>query len=259
MLKKRLLGVVTVRNGWAVQSFGYHRYLPLGRVETIVDNLDRWGVDEILIQCIDRTAHGMGPNLDVLREVARVGISTPLVYGGGIANSEQAVSVVQQGADRIVIDRLIHDHPLEVEAIAQRLGSQAVVAALPAIGGGRGATPWNYRQRTEQLWSAESRALLSQGVISEVMLIDVQHEGQPLAFDETLLDMPLLEGIQLIVFGGISSETQMRQLLTRGNVSAVAVGNFLNYREHAAQAYKRGLDTMWMRPARYDGRLAGEQ
>jgi cyclase len=31
MLKKRLIGVVTVRDGWAVQSFGYGRYLPLGK------------------------------------------------------------------------------------------------------------------------------------------------------------------------------------------------------------------------------------
>lgn len=30
MLKKRLIGVVTVKNGWAVQSFGYRRHLPLG-------------------------------------------------------------------------------------------------------------------------------------------------------------------------------------------------------------------------------------
>ena len=35
MLKKRLIGVVTVRRGWAVQSFGYKRWLPLGRPEVL--------------------------------------------------------------------------------------------------------------------------------------------------------------------------------------------------------------------------------
>ena len=49
MLNKRLIGIVTVRQGWAVQSFCYNRYLPLGRPEFIVENLDRWGADEILI------------------------------------------------------------------------------------------------------------------------------------------------------------------------------------------------------------------
>ena len=28
MLRKRLLGAVVVRQGWAVQSFGYRRWLP---------------------------------------------------------------------------------------------------------------------------------------------------------------------------------------------------------------------------------------
>lgn len=56
MLKKRLVGVITVRRGWAVQSFGYRRWLPLGKAEVLAQNLDRWGVDEIFVQAIDRSA-----------------------------------------------------------------------------------------------------------------------------------------------------------------------------------------------------------
>ena len=29
MLNKRIIGMVPVKEGWAVQSFGYRRYLPL--------------------------------------------------------------------------------------------------------------------------------------------------------------------------------------------------------------------------------------
>lgn len=42
MLRKRLLGTVLVREGWAVQSFGYRRWLPLGKPECLVQNLDHW-------------------------------------------------------------------------------------------------------------------------------------------------------------------------------------------------------------------------
>lgn len=73
MLKKRLIGVVTVKHGWAVQSFGYRRHLPLGRPEVLVQNLDRWGADEILVQCIDRSASGLGPDLDVLGKISKLG------------------------------------------------------------------------------------------------------------------------------------------------------------------------------------------
>ena len=50
MIRKRLIGVITVKGGWAVQSFGYARHLPLGRPEILAENLDRWGADEILVQ-----------------------------------------------------------------------------------------------------------------------------------------------------------------------------------------------------------------
>ena len=49
MLKKRLTGAVTIRNGLVVQSFGYNRYLPIGKPKVVVENLDRWGCDEIFI------------------------------------------------------------------------------------------------------------------------------------------------------------------------------------------------------------------
>ena len=55
MIKKRIIGTVVVKNGIAVQSFSYGKYLPLGKPEIIIKNLDRWGVDEILINVIDRS------------------------------------------------------------------------------------------------------------------------------------------------------------------------------------------------------------
>src|SRR3989338_7969798 len=104
MLKKRLIGVVTVKSGWAVQSVGYQRYLPLGRPEWLVENLDRWGADEILLQCIDRSTADAGPDFELLDKVARLGLSTPLIYSGGIRSRDEGVAVIQRGADRIAVD-----------------------------------------------------------------------------------------------------------------------------------------------------------
>ena len=56
----------------------------------------------------------------------------------------------------------------------------------------------------------------------------------------------------LITFGGISSSTQVNRLLEEPNISAVAIGNFLNYKEHAIQDIKLKLSAENIRPARYD-------
>ena len=107
MLKKRLIGVVTVKNGWAVQSFGYQKYLPLGKPECLVENLDRWGTDEILVQVIDRSLTERGPDFELLEKLGRLGLGTPLIYGGGIRNVEEGMKVIQSGALYLQVAALI--------------------------------------------------------------------------------------------------------------------------------------------------------
>ena len=95
MLKQRIIGAITILDGWAVQSMGYKRYLPLGRPEVIAKNLDRWGADEILVQCINRSKENAGPDFKVLSQIANEGITTPLKYAGGIKNHQQAIKVIR--------------------------------------------------------------------------------------------------------------------------------------------------------------------
>ena len=68
-MKTRISGFVTIRDDWAVQSFGFNKYLPLGKAEIVIENLSRWGADEIYVNCIDRSKIFDGPNLDVLKKI----------------------------------------------------------------------------------------------------------------------------------------------------------------------------------------------
>ena len=101
MIPKRLIGVVIVKDGWAVQSFGYRRWLPLGRPEVLVENLDRWGADEILLQCVDRGDRG--PDIALLERLCKRGLSTPLIYQGGVRSVADGVAVIQTGAERLAL------------------------------------------------------------------------------------------------------------------------------------------------------------
>lgn len=251
MLKKRIVGVVTVRDGWAVQSFGYRRYLPLGRPEPLVENLDRWGADEILIQVIDRSSKGLGPDFALLERLARLGLSTPLIYAGGVRTVDHGVQTVQRGADRISVDGLFQDDPGLVAELGQRLGTQAVIASLPVSIGPNGLELLDHRTRQTRPFSRALTDSLASGIVSEVLLIDWINEGSPRAFSERLLDLFPTETVALIVFGGISTPDQVRSLLSRPAVDAVAIGNFLNYREQAIQLLRNALASAAVRPASY--------
>lgn len=250
MLKKRLIGVVTVKDGWAVQSFGYRRYLPLGKPERLVENLDRWGADEILVQCISRSRNQAGPDFALLERLGAIGLGTPLIYAGGITNVSDGVKAIQCGADRIALDSLLHDAPGMLHELGQQLGLQALIAVAPVKTSPNGLLWHNYRDRRDFPLSCLDR-LLKRRIASELLIIDYDHEGQPAGFDSSIIDaLPDWE-MPILAFGGISEIGQMRDLLARPSVAAVGVGNFLNYRELAIQQYKEALSSIDLRPALY--------
>jgi len=251
MLKKRLVAVITVKNGWAVQSFGYQRYLPLGKPECLVENLDRWGADEIVVQVIDHSLAEVGPDIELLEKLACLGLGTPLIYGGGIRTVNDGVKVIQSGADRIIVDALLHDDLSIVKALSERLGRQAIIASMPMSMGSNGPELFNYRSRSLSNITGVLSEVIEQGVISEVLLTDWKHEGYPVAFDEVLIDLFPFNNMPLIIFGGVSSTEQMKELFIHPNVVAVAVGNFLSYREHAIQQFKEVLASAALRPPSY--------
>lgn len=251
MLNKRLIGVIAVKAGIAVQTFGYRRYLPLGSPECLAENLNRWGVDEILVLCIDRSHNGLGPDLALLRRLGALGLSTPLSYGGGVHTPADAAQAIQAGAERLCLDAVLHTDPNAVRDMAELLGSQALVAAMPMAMCGDTAMRYAYMQNSLLPYAEETNRLFDEGAVSEALLIDAVHEGQRNAFDAELVRCFPRQATPLIVFGGISEPMQVTRLLDETTVVAVAVGNSLNYSEHAVQNLKQQVQAPSLRPAIY--------
>ncbi|MES2510114.1 MAG: HisA/HisF-related TIM barrel protein [Pseudomonadota bacterium] len=251
MLKKRLVGVIAVRNGQAVQSFGYRRHLPLGRADILAANLDRWGCDEILVLGIDRSRLGLGPDIELLKQLAAMRLSTPLIYGGGIRTVEQAAMVIHHGADRVCVDAALHHDAQPIRDMATLLGAQALIGAVP-VSLQHGEVQWlDHRSGLSEAVSGKRISLFDEGVISEALLIDWMHEGMPSAFDPELVTHFPVADVPLIAFGGISEPSQAAALWSLPRISAVAVGNALNYTELAAQRFKESGPASMVRSPTY--------
>jgi cyclase len=248
MLRKRLLGTVVIRQGWAVQSFGYRRWLPLGKPECVVENLDHWGADGIVVLSIDRG--DQGPDLGLLERLGALGLSTPLTYGGGLRNQADARAAIRAGAERLVLDSVLQDEPSAVKAMAQSVGVQALVAALPLVRDGNGAVQhWLYRRREAVPISQAIRELVANEAVSELLAIDVIGEGDGQGFDPALLGaIEALCDLPLLAFGGFATAEQIRLFLSRPRLAGVLVGNALNYREHAVGQLKAALTDQPLRP-----------
>lgn len=220
---------------------GYKRYLPLGKVEILAENLDRWGADEILLHCIDRSSLNLGPDFVLLERLGRIGLGTPLIYGGGIRSVDEGIQAIKLGADRICVDALLRDAPEVVAELSRRLGAQALIAALP-LSIEDGVLQWlDYRHRTTRPADKLAFKFLHEKTVSEALVIDWKNEGYACRFDQQILEQFPLSNVPIIVFGGLSDASQLRQVLESPQVVAAAVGNFLNYREHAILQLKKQL------------------
>jgi cyclase len=181
--------------------------------------------------------------------VGALGLSTPLIYGGGIRHAEDAVQVVNMGADRVSLDAMLWDEPERMETLARELGTQALIAHLPVRIQDHGLVWRNYRSGNEVPLNESVLTQLHLGWVSEVMLTDWSHEGIPGGFDSSIPGYFPEPDKPLLVFGGLSEPTQFQDVLSRSNVVAAGVGNFLSYKEHALQQIKRGLVGFPIRPA----------
>ncbi|MEM8878156.1 MAG: HisA/HisF-related TIM barrel protein [Pseudomonadota bacterium] len=244
--------MITVLNGWAVQSIGYSTYLPLGRPEILAENFDRWQLDEILVVAIDAGQTGDGPRLDIVEAISRMQITTPLSYLGGIRGPGDAKALINAGADRVVMESLFIDDPDEAGAVAAAIGRQAVIRAQPMhLENGRVLAHDPRGKYPDRPIDALGLLESTNQPFSELFLIDWKNEGKAAAFDSRLLAPFLNTDLQLICFGGISEKTQVSALFDFDCVSAAAVGNALSWKELAHRDLMKATEVDAVRAISY--------
>ena len=230
---KRLVGVITVKDDWAVQSVGFQRYFPIGRPEIMAENFDQWQLDEILVIDISRSKNGCGPNFDLLDRISAKNIMTPLCYVGGVRKVDDAVKIIKSGADRIGIDSLFRNNLTEACAIGEVIGRQAVVRVQPVVAKTDGIYIYDHLSQTSKIKVNPTELINLSHSFGEYLVMDVINEGGDKSFSEAIIDFFTGINIQLICFGGITSSEQITRLYTKSNISAVAIGNSLSYKEIA--------------------------
>lgn len=240
---RRVLGVLTVKDGRLVKSYGYAKWRPAGTLRTALINLDRWNADEIVVLDISRRPNVDPDVLEVLRSVV---VSTPIAYGGGIRSREDVSQVLAAGADRIVVESLAFEDVDEVGRIANSIGQQAIIASLP-IAGSKGPSlhVWRPQSRTDgrPLTVSDGVERMARIPCGEILITDVDGEDVAGAFSLLLAEEVegALGGIRPVIwFGGLDAE-KAGKLAGRQSTAGIAVANCLFESEIALSRLRREL------------------
>ncbi|MDB9992259.1 HisA/HisF-related TIM barrel protein [Amylibacter sp.] len=241
MIKKRIAAAVVVKNNRVVQSFSFFKYLPLGSVNVVVQNLDRWSVDDIIVLNIDRTAFGLGPNIEVINKISSIPISTPLTYGGGISSVNEALAVINAGAERIILDNVFINKPHLIKKISEAIGSQAIILSIPfrIIDG----SFYHFDYVTKKSLKIDFKKIKQfENLVSELLLIDVESEGYTGSYNYQIIKNFSDLSFGLICYGGVGLGPLGSKLLNEDAVNSIVYGNILSYGELFFQKVKKSLN-----------------
>lgn len=247
MLKKRIIGTILVKGGLGVQSFGYNRWLPLGKPTVLAENLDRWGADGIAVLCLDRK--GIGPDVELIEAIGKLGLTTPFTYGGGLMNEQHARSAVSAGAERLIIDTVLSEDIDAVYKMANAVGIQALVASIPLIKTIDNETHhWIHTQNKSEYLKEPIIKLLREETVSEILLIDAKNEGLGQGYNTELVSyIGSLCNLPILAFGGMANSEHIRSSLQLERITGILLGNCLNYGENRIKKLKDELIDMPLR------------
>jgi cyclase len=264
MLKKRLIACLLLRDDLIVQSFGFNRYLPLGKPRFSLEFLVKWDVDEIVLLDITASAQGRGPNEEVL-EMLSEHCYVPLTVGGGIRSVDDVRRVIRAGADKVCINTHAFNRPQLITDIADNFGSQCAVVSMDClreadgsyqvyVEGGKKATGL-----TPLAWAQRSAALGA----GEILVNSIDRDGSRLGYDIALIaSIAQAVNIPVIALGGAGKMEHFVEGIEAG-VSAVAAANIFQHTEHStilakAHLLKGGVDVRLDSLATYEDRRFDE-
>ncbi|MEO8724457.1 MAG: imidazole glycerol phosphate synthase cyclase subunit, partial [Sphingobium sp.] len=130
-VRTRVIPCLDVANGRVVKGVNFVDLADAGDPVEQAKLYDAAGADELCFLDITASHEARGTILDVVRRTAEV-CFMPVTVGGGVRTPEDARALLLAGADKVAVNSAAVERPELVADLADRFGSQCVVASVDA-------------------------------------------------------------------------------------------------------------------------------
>ncbi len=229
----RVIPCLDVRDGRVVKGVNFVDLKDAGDPVEQARAYDAAGADELCFLDISASHEGRGTLLEVVRRTAEV-CFMPLTVGGGVRSVADARALLLAGADKVAVNSAAVARPELVGDIAQKMGSQCVVASVDArktaagweifTHGGRQATGINAVEHAVRL------AKLGAG---ELLVTSMDGDGTQAGYDlELTRTIADAVSIPIVASGGVGTLDHLVEGVTKGHASAVLAASIFHFGTH---------------------------
>lgn len=242
-LAKRIIPCLDVKDGQTVKGTHFLNLRRAGDPVELGKFYSEAGADELIFLDITATFEGRKTFADMVSTVARE-INIPFTVGGGINDLEDVERLLLAGADKVSVNSAALKHPVFIEEIAKRFGSQVCVCAIDAQNlegeewicfthGGR--VPTN-RKLFEWAHEVQERGA------GEILFTSMNHDGVKEGFANKALAR-LADGlsIPIIASGGAGRIEHFKAAFVEGKADAALAASVFHFGEISISSLKTYL------------------
>jgi imidazole glycerol-phosphate synthase subunit HisF len=235
----RVIPCLDVRDGRVVKGVNFVDLRDAGDPVDAAKAYDAAGADELCFLDISASHEGRGILLDVVRRTAEV-CFMPLTVGGGVRSVEDARALLLAGADKIAVNSAAVARPELVGDIAQKMGSQCVVASVDArasTGSASVGRKWEIfthgGRKATGIDAVEHAVRLARLGAGELLVTSMDGDGTQAGYDlELTRTIADAVSIPVVASGGVGTLDHLVEGVTKGHASAVLAASIFHFGTH---------------------------
>ncbi|EQB18062.1 imidazole glycerol phosphate synthase subunit HisF [Novosphingobium lindaniclasticum] len=231
----RVIPCLDVANGRVVKGVNFVDLVDAGDPVEQARAYDAAGADELCFLDISASHEGRGTLLDVVQRTAEV-CFMPLTVGGGVRTAEDARALLLAGADKVAVNSAAVSRPEVVADIAEKFGSQCIVASVDArkVAPGKWEIFTHGGRKATGIDALEHAVKLADYGAGELLVTSMDGDGTQSGYDLELTR--LIAGsvsVPVIASGGVGNLDHLVAGVTRGKASAVLAASIFHFGKHS--------------------------
>lgn len=217
MLAKRIIPCLDIKNNRVVKGCRFKLLRDCGDPVALAMKYCEEGADELIFLDITASLESRGPIMSLIEKIAKQ-LSIPFAVGGGIRNLEDAKTIIEAGADKVIINSAAILRPEFITELAQSYGSQSIVVAIDAATVNSKCCVFSHAGsintgRDLISWGQEA---VARGA-GEVVFTSIDHDGTKSGYACKLsAQLSTSISVPLIASGGAGTADDLLEVFTHG-------------------------------------------